>query len=157
MILSKKRCSKCRETKSIFEFSKNKSNQDGLQWECKKCCKKRNDENPDRHLLYKYGITAEFKQNLVQMQNNCCAICNNVFKNTKDTHVDHCHTNKNVRGLLCSTCNTGIGMFKDDSKLLQLAIKYLENDAQQNKFTSLSNKNNSQGCDGVPKIFATVK
>jgi hypothetical protein len=30
-----------------------------------------------------------------------------------------------VRGLLCSSCNHGLGLFKDSPKLLTKAIKYL--------------------------------
>jgi hypothetical protein len=31
-----------------------------------------------------------------------------------------------VRGLLCFTCNSGIGMFSDDTTLLEQAIRYLK-------------------------------
>lgn len=40
--------------------------------------------------------------------------------------VDHCHTTGKVRGLLCSGCNKGIGLLKDDIQILKNAIKYLE-------------------------------
>src|SRR5689334_15698995 len=40
--------------------------------------------------------------------------------------VDHDHATDLIRGLLCSTCNTGLGCFKDDPKLFRKAIKYLK-------------------------------
>ncbi|WP_407664890.1 endonuclease domain-containing protein [Micromonospora tarensis] len=43
--------------------------------------------------------------------------------------MDHCHTSKDVRGVLCRTCNTGLGMFRDNTALLQAAVRYLESRA----------------------------
>ena len=40
-------------------------------------------------------------------------------------HVDHCHDTDAVRGLLCSNCNTMIGLAGDDPVVLQAAIDYL--------------------------------
>ena len=35
--MTSKFCKNCNETKNIADFYKNKSQKDGLQWECKKC------------------------------------------------------------------------------------------------------------------------
>lgn len=40
-------------------------------------------------------------------------------------HLDHCHITGKIRGFLCSNCNTGLGLFKDNINLLESAIKYL--------------------------------
>jgi hypothetical protein len=40
--------------------------------------------------------------------------------------VDHCHASGRLRGLLCSRCNTGLGMFRDRPELLAEAIEYLK-------------------------------
>jgi hypothetical protein len=41
--------------------------------------------------------------------------------------VDHNHKNNLVRGLLCNHCNRGLGHFRDNPKLLNQAIQYLNN------------------------------
>jgi len=40
--------------------------------------------------------------------------------------VDHDHITGNVRGLLCSNCNRGLGLLKDDIKLFKKSIIYLK-------------------------------
>ena len=56
-------------------------------------------------------------------QRNKCAICKN--KLPVRFHVDHCHNTKKVRGILCGSCNIGIGNFKENIKSLKGAIAYL--------------------------------
>ena len=51
-----------------------------------------------------------------------CMICGSTHK----LCIDHCHTTLNVRGILCSKCNTGLGMFNDNVDALVNAIKYLQ-------------------------------
>jgi len=88
-------------------------------------------------LKYKFGITLEEYNCMVQSQGGVCAICEGVNDTRrKGTHngkdiakslaVDHNHKTGKVRGLLCSSCNTSIGGFKDDPVLLKKAIHYLE-------------------------------
>ncbi len=45
-----------------------------------------------------------------------------------DLHLDPCHDTGRVRGLLCSTCNTGLGKFGDDSQRLLDGVLYLLRD-----------------------------
>ncbi len=92
--------------------------------------------NPDAckntFLKKEYGITLnDFKLKLKE-QNNVCAICEQPEQATykgikkKDLAVDHCHKTGEIRGLLCSKCNTGLGVFKESPELLNSAIKYLK-------------------------------
>ncbi len=40
--------------------------------------------------------------------------------------VDHCHKTGKIRGLLCASCNGGLGLFKDNPQALANAILYLK-------------------------------
>jgi hypothetical protein len=40
--------------------------------------------------------------------------------------VDHSHVTGKVRGLLCHSCNVGLGHFKDDPRFTRSATEYLE-------------------------------
>ncbi len=40
--------------------------------------------------------------------------------------VDHNHDTGKVRGILCRSCNLALGMFKDDKRLVRIALAYLE-------------------------------
>lgn len=88
-----------------------------------------NSKEYHRNLILKkkYGITLSEYNNLVLEQDHKCAICKIPVSNLPKTlDVDHCHITGKIRGLLCGKCNMGIGYFKDDTTLLEAAIKYLQ-------------------------------
>ena len=73
-----------------------------------------------------YGISLDNYLMLLEQQNNMCAICNRHKDELKRSlHVDHDHKTNDIRGLLCHNCNIGLGLFKDDIKILEKAIRYL--------------------------------
>lgn len=80
-------------------------------------------------LQNKYGISADEYDELLRKQGGVCAICSSEplggSTSTRCLHVDHCHETGRIRGLLCSTCNTGLGLFKDSEELLWKAASYL--------------------------------
>ena len=82
-------------------------------------------------LRTKYGITNEDYDKLVEKQNNCCDICGKSRSEfEKEFFIDHDHTTKKVRGLLCLWCNTVIGFAKDNIETLKNAITYLKKHKQ---------------------------
>ena len=78
----------------------------------------------DHKLARRYGLTAGSYNELLESQKGRCAICGNL-PDTRRLSVDHDHETGVVRGLLCSHCNTGLGQFRDNAKLLNNAIGYL--------------------------------
>lgn len=94
---------------------------------CKVRDEKRKLTNFKSNLRTKYNLSYEEWQALVEKHGNKCAICGNFEVDGKRLSIDHCHTTKKVRGLLCTGCNGGLGLFKDNTKSLEAAIVYLKN------------------------------
>jgi len=78
-----------------------------------------------RALLREYGLTRADVKALAKAQRGACAICRLPLPRGKWTHIDHNHFTGKVRGLLCGTCNVGLGMFQDSAVLLRRAACYL--------------------------------
>lgn len=79
-----------------------------------------------RNLHQKYGLSLSGFDAILSEQNGVCAICRRLQCNKrKNLDVDHCHRTGELRGLLCSNCNTGLGLMKDSVPLLQSAVVYL--------------------------------
>ena len=79
-----------------------------------------------------YGVDATRYQEMLREQKGVCAICSqpekitdNASGKSKDLAVDHDHATGAVRALLCSACNTAIGLFNDDITLLAKAQAYV--------------------------------
>lgn len=73
------------------------------------------------------GISrAEFR-GIFEAQGLVCAICKRTPATSKATHLDHCHITGRIRGVLCASCNKGLGHFRDDPSLVRTAAHYLEN------------------------------
>jgi hypothetical protein len=77
--------------------------------------------------LKRHGLTLEEFGLMLSQNNNSCWICNTSFKTIPEAKIDHCHTTGKVRGLLCSNCNTALGLIKDNATVLNNMIHYLKN------------------------------
>jgi hypothetical protein len=76
--------------------------------------------------MHKYGLTMADFNALLESQGGVCAICKGDRNGPGARfHVDHCHDNDKVRGLLCSRCNTAIGLLQDNPELAESAASYL--------------------------------
>lgn len=82
--------------------------------------------NPDKvrgfRRATRYGITCEQVEQMLEAQAGACAIC---LRPIPVPAIDHCHATGKVRGLLCRPCNSGLGMFQDNTESLSRAIEYL--------------------------------
>lgn len=80
-----------------------------------------------KDLCKKYNITLEQYNEIINKYDGKCHICKSEEsrKGFKDLCIDHCHDTLKVRGLLCNSCNVGLGCFKDNLELLKKAIDYL--------------------------------
>lgn len=134
--IMEKICSKCKQSKKLNEFNKNKSGKHGVHHYCKDCnsIQKKSSYNyvksRNRGIKNRYNLTFEEVENLYTIQNKKCKICKTEHSSIYShggLYIDHCHTTGKVRGLLCSKCNMLLGNCNDDVSILTSAIDYLSN------------------------------
>ena len=126
-MMKKKICSKCGIEKPISEFHKS-GYKDSLRKDCKEC---RHTHHyvpiitKGNTIKRKYGVSLNEYYQMLEAQDNECAICGTNITGLGDAHIDHDHKTGKVRGLLCASCNIGLGHFKDNSNILNFAADYL--------------------------------
>lgn len=76
-------------------------------------------------MLNNFNLKPERYEEMLLEQNGKCAICFKECPTGRNLAIDHNHKTNEVRGLLCQSCNLGIGKFYDDKALLDRAIQYL--------------------------------
>lgn len=142
-------CNTCKLNKPNNKFGVNNRFNDNLHRTCKECDSLRRKINyrpekariaweknkyskpeyaEDRRLRSAYGITKVFRDFMANRVNDKCEICEKRVKLV----VDHDHETGVVRGMLCSTCNRGLGHFNDDKDMLTKALTYITIKTEQN-------------------------
>jgi hypothetical protein len=88
--------------------------------------------NPPIHIKG-YRMGQDQYDQMTRDQDGKCAICGMASM----LCVDHNHSTGKIRGLLCTSCNAGIGLLKDSAEVLMSAAKYLErfSDCQRKKIS----------------------
>lgn len=113
-------CTKCKECKpgtpEYFPLHNKKVN--GLDSWCRKCRSSYRSEI--RRGIYRNSLSDNALKSIISSTTEC-VICGDDSKLV----VDHDHVTGSVRGMLCSSCNLGLGKFKDDPDLLEYARIYL--------------------------------
>lgn len=160
-----KNCASCQIVKPLDMFHNSKTGWLGKQGSCKECqklyLKVRKEKFPERYrelarnwkksnpektkaivrnsnLKRTYGIDSKQYQDMLEKQNYRCAICGTDTPRGQGRFaVDHCHKTNKVRELLCTTCNLGLGCFKDQPLLVIKALIYLNSHKEdEEKFSA---------------------
>lgn len=136
-------CTSCRLTLPRSAFFTHK--RDGIYSMCKSCWTER--YQPSRKqgvslktkdagynwrcvIARKYDLSESQYLEMLSSQLSKCAICGRHAQDLASRlAVDHCHTTGVIRGLLCGSCNPGLGLFMDDVDLLRKAASYLTDNA----------------------------
>ena len=118
--------------RNYFRNRKKSLKERGLCQNCEKlpaapersCCQQCLD---NKKLCTKFGKSEPYRQlysELFEMQGGRCGICR---KYMERPILDHDHKTMEIRGLLCSNCNIGLGQFKDSPEILASALNYAKN------------------------------
>ena len=133
-----KTCTKCGKTKEYSCFNKGNGYKDGYITHCKDCRNKRRQERgrtdtcPIKAREYRirkmYGVEPEHYKLMHDRVGGKCELCGIEEKHAAKGRlcIDHNHQTGEVRGLLCSNCNAGLGGLGDNIERLKKAITYLE-------------------------------
>lgn len=109
-------------------FHRDSRTVDGFNGHCRRCQR-------DKVLRRTYGITLDEYEAMAAAQGGKCAICDLPPENGGALHIDHDHAccpdrcmscGECIRGLLCSPCNTALGLLRDDISRLSAAMDYLK-------------------------------
>lgn len=141
-------CNTCKQSKDLSEFQfRIKRNK--YETRCKRCTndvrnKRRafvKENFPEQlptysretQIKHRYGITIDDFNKMLLEQDGKCAACKKILTDgPMGTHIDHCHTTKKVRGILCGHCNRALGYVHDDIEKLKALIDYLERTGERN-------------------------
>ena len=143
----KRRCTVCQELKPCSEYYSDRRTRDQCTAKCKICFRKyhnswknKNREKMAAHYsrvwrekgrFERYGVTKEWYEEQLRIQNNRCAICKReetyvVRGQVKPLAIDHNADTGKIRELLCMECNTAIGKLRHSVTIMSSAIKYIE-------------------------------
>lgn len=123
------RYAKNKEREKVQQAAYNAVNSEKFPRYRAKWAAKDKERNPERAKVNQrrrlYGMTPETFDVLLQVQEGRCAVCRLPFCRGCEPNVDHDHSTGRVRGLLCRSCNHGLGNFRDNLEALAAAMTYL--------------------------------
>ncbi len=128
-VVADKKCPTCGITKPGSEFSRCSSKRDGLASRCKACRielekipRMTTDRSFRAGLKRRYGMSPEDLQQLLETQQNRCAICSDELTRP---FIDHNHSTGHVRGVVCCRCNSWLAAI-EHSAFMAKAAAYLD-------------------------------
>lgn len=78
-----------------------------------------------RHRFIRYNLTPDEYESMLSKQGHKCRVCLQPFVG-KGPCIDHNHATGEVRSLLCSSCNSALGMAKENPFIIYRLLAYLE-------------------------------
>jgi len=145
-------CKFCDQTKDEEEFSRKAASKTGRQSRCKEChnkyvreawypnnrkrqqqsskkWKEQNREHVKEVRLANFVRNAPYLESIEQAKElygrKVCEICGRIPDGDGINNrlvIDHCHETNEVRGVLCSNCNVGIGFLLDDPEIVRKVL-----------------------------------
>lgn len=102
----------------------------------KKNYKKRSDQDKIQKRIYRYDLSTELYEQMIENQNNKCYICHMEFSNDRQStkpFIDHNKDTKQIRKLICSSCNSAVGCGNiNNIYIYDNIIKYLNKEIKTN-------------------------
>ena len=77
-----------------------------------------------KNRIARYGMSIDEYQTIWDAQDGICPICERDIV-LETSRIDHDHKTGAVRGILCVSCNSGIGLLHDSPRALIRAAKYV--------------------------------
>jgi hypothetical protein len=88
--------------------------------------KREKEEATEAFRARTYGIPVDQIKHMRSECKDLCMSCGEPEPGKKRLAVDHCHATGVVRGLLCSRCNTALGLLQDNSTRLRKLAIYID-------------------------------
>jgi hypothetical protein len=119
--------SKCKDCKLAYDAIYRARDPEGYKAKLRERYHNDRDHYRDLQRRSLYNVPLGTYDLLLERQNGRCAICGaeKSTRNGRDLAIDHCAETNDIRGLLCTPCNQGIGQFRHSVELLEAAINYL--------------------------------
>lgn len=70
-----------------------------------------------RHRFFKYGLTVEAFDEILERQGGRCYVCGTDTPTSYGWSVDHCHETNVVRFIACNPCNAALGLIREDPEI----------------------------------------
>lgn len=118
------KCRKCKAMKPASEF-RSETNFGARGYWCESC--RYADHSKRRG--YQYGISTDQLREYMRLHGDKCAICEAGRRSNLPYYalqIDHDHKTGEVRGILCRSCNTILGLVSDEVPRLLKLIKYVQ-------------------------------
>lgn len=122
-------CHICKTAKPRSDFHVQSSARSGLAYRCKACTAEQGATEAGARakkavaVRARYGISLEEYEALLSAPEGTCPCCGRSGR--QKMVMDHCHETGRIRGVICSACNSGIGLLGDSIEGLERALAYL--------------------------------